>query len=65
LGPLWLFDARKGGGCEIGIGGIFDEADAGRGGTAAALGLPKKPARVVCLVLSCISMVSLIECVIE
>jgi hypothetical protein len=59
FGPLWLFDGREGGGCETGVGGNFDEADAGRGGAAPALGLPKNPARVVCLVLSCISTVSL------
>ena len=48
------------GGCGIGLGGFFDKEDAGRGGAAPALGLPKNPARVVCLVLSCISTVSLV-----
>lgn len=40
------------------MGGNLAREEGGRGGAAPGLGFPKNPARVVCLVLSCISMVS-------
>lgn len=41
------------------MGGTLALAELGREGAAPAFGFPKNPASVVCLVLSCISAVSL------